>query len=149
MAHYTQEEIDENRREWLAQLRDPESKKTIGELESYDDTNERCCLGHACYALNIHCDINITDRTVSYDTEAGKLPNSACRKLNIDRIGRLNNDILLSDDDEYDNFYISNLTTLNDDTDLSPQEIADIIEDQFKTNNFKPFEEDLWDEYDD
>ena len=134
----SEEEINEYRKKWLAQLRDPKSKKAIGKLEDLKNHNKRCCLGHACHALGVTRDIDTYTDRVSYDERWGKLPESACRKLNIDRIGRLKNEILAPNRDS-NNSYYGNLTMLNDETKLTPQEIADVIEEQFERDNFIPF----------
>ena len=136
MKHYTKEQIDNNRRKWLAQLRDPESKKQAGKLESLDDSNARCCLGHACHALGIERWVEYhEDKIVTYDFRTTNLPGSACNMLNIDILGEFKKEVLVNG-----NFYRS-LTEINDLTDLTPQEIADIVEDQFENDNLKePYE---------
>ena len=133
---YTQEQIDEYRRIWLAQLRSPEAKQWTGELESLVEPEKRCCLGHACHVLQ--AERSETDHWVYYgsgrDMQSSTLPYSVCEKLNI-----LN-------DGEFINFYVhgtddySALTSLNDSGVFSLSEIADIIEEGFKKNNFYPYD---------
>ena len=127
---YTKEEINENRQKWLAVLRDPESKKVTSILESTGDPNARCCLGHACHALSLKRTMYDKSRYVYYDYEFRQLPLRACEALEIDTNGSFKEPIVIKDH----NFY--GLTGVNDGTSLTPQEIADVIEDQFKNNNF-------------
>ena len=144
---YTQEEIDENRRKWLAQLRDPESKKTTEKLESSIKSNERCCLGHACHALSADREA-FADGIVYYDGEEGILPRSVEQKLNITHRGDFKEPITVRFMKRVDlpvgirpygtEIEANDLIEVNDFTDLTPKEIADVIEEQFRTNNFCP-----------
>ena len=135
MTYYTQEEIDENRRKWLAQLRDLDSKKEFGQLENVKDSNARCCLGHACHALGIRRRVKQYPSSsidlVAYENTSGALPSSACYMLNITAIGRFIEKIIVNGES------CSDLSDVNDNTLLSPAEIADVIQDQFNNNNFE------------
>ena len=135
MKYYTQKQIDNNRRKWLSQLRDPESKKETGQLESLDDSNTRCCLGHACHALGIKRLVESyaheQEKVVTYDFQNTNLPYSACNMLNINVLGEFKKEVLVNGK------YCQSLTEINDFTDLTPKEIADLIEEQFKENNLE------------
>ena len=142
---YTQEEINENRRKWLDQLRDPEAGKTTEKLESSVKSNERCCLGHACHALGSDREA-CADGIVYYDGEEGILPRSVEQKLNITHRGDFKEPIIVKFMKREDLPYglrpygterqVSDLIEVNDFTELTPQQIADVIEDQFRTGNF-------------
>ena len=84
---YTKAQINEYRAKWLAQLRDPESKMWIGELENIDDRNKRCCLGHACHALQAARIEDFESNEVKYifehDWQTSYLPLGIAEKLNI------------------------------------------------------------------
>ena len=138
---YTQEQIDEYRAKWLAQLRSPEAKKTCSKLEDPEKPNHRCCLGHACYVLGltrtveeIQDDIFNYD-AVYYDNGYSYLPISACEMLDINPDGDFKEVINVTMNQKQ---FCKNLAELNDDTELQPAEIADIIEENFKANNFTP-----------
>ena len=144
---YTQEEINENRRKWLDQLRDPQARKTTEKLESSVKPNERCCLGHACHALGSDREA-CADGIVYYDGEEGILPRSVEQKLNITHRGDFKEPIIVKFMKREDLPYglrpygterqVSDLIEVNDFTELTPQQIADVIEDQFRTGNFSP-----------
>ena len=137
-------EIESNRAAWLAQLRDPEAGKALGMLEDPNDPNQRCCLGHACHALG--ADRKLYDGKVWYGKDLkspSALPSGVMDALAmwgrdgdfrasvsmadvrriVGRPARLDEGI---DDDEKE--WIQSLSALNDGTDLTPAEIADVIE---------------------
>ena len=127
---YTPEQIDENRQKWLSVLRAPESKKALGVLESSEDPNARCCLGHACHALGLKRTEPAGSRYVHYDSKSQWLSKNARRALRIDSTGYFRKPIIINGKK------LTNLSQVNDWTSLTPQEIADVIEDQFDNNNF-------------
>ena len=47
----TRSEILENRQKWIEYLKRPETKKVTERLQSREDPEARCCLGHGCYVL--------------------------------------------------------------------------------------------------
>ena len=126
----TQEQVDENRQKWLAVLRAPESKRASGILESRYEENARCCLGHACHALGISRTVPSGPGYVHYDSESKWLPMNARRALMVNSNGYFKKSIIV------DGRMFFSLAQLNDNTELSPQEIADVIEEQFENNNF-------------
>ena len=143
---YTKEQINEYRARWLAQLRSPHAKKGRCELETPEVQVRRCCLGHACHALNIRRHTNImvgtrlTSKTVLYDNESSVLPESAAVKLNITPSGLLRTPVKVKNNfGEY--FHVNSLTKLNDNTPLFPSEIADFIEEQFENNNLREYQD--------
>ena len=129
---YTQEQIDENRRKWLAVLRDPQSKKKVNKLEDLDNSNVRCCLGHACHALGIERKVvYFPNGFVAYGNKTETLPFSACNMLNMEPNGKFKKEVLVEDEPYW------SLARINDNTDLTPQEMADVIEDQFENDNLE------------
>ena len=131
---YTQEQINEYRAMWLTQLRNPKAKQWTGELESLVKPEKRCCLGHACHALQ--AERSETDHWVYYgsgrDMESSTLPYSVCEKLNITNDGEMINCYVHGND------VYGCLPALNDSGVFSLSEIANIIEEGFKKNNFYP-----------
>ena len=136
---YTQEQIDEFRAQWLAQLRSSEAKKHVRWLEDAEDSDKRCCLGHACHALGIDRHINVINQMVAYGDNAFSLmntkvlPSEAQAKLNINESGEFVHTIRLNGK----GILFQSLSHLNDRSGLEPHEIADIIEENFKSNNFR------------
>ena len=118
---------------WLKVLRDPASKKAKGELESLGLPEYRCCLGHLCYALEVPS--RRVDNNLEYgedrDTSYTQLPEYIARQVGITQDGDFIRDV------EYDEVgTFGCLADLNDQTDITPQEIADIIEREAKAGNF-------------
>ena len=143
MSDYTQEDIDENRRKWLAVLRDPKSSKNRGSLESYWDENSRCCLGHACHALDVEKEESKPDSAVYYDGKDSILPKGARNALDIDHRGNFIEPVTIisvhpnSLTHRYEDYFTAyDLIDVNDNTNLTPKEIADVIEEQFENDNF-------------
>ena len=138
--------INENRALWLEQLRRPESEKATGMLEDGEYENARCCLGHACYALGIECEEEaieiggVLHTRVYYDHNYEVLSDEVAEMLDIDPNGHFERAVEISDyyPDlvQYNEFLC--LSDLNDRTDLTPQQIADVIEDQFVKGNMSP-----------
>ena len=131
---YTQAQIDEYRAMWLAQLRSPEAKKAQGKLEDPDKSNYRCCLGHACHILGVQRKIAKPEwranQCVFYGCENSWLPLEAREKLNVSLKGSFKVPIAV------DGITVNALSVINDYTKLSLSEIADVIEEQFKNDNF-------------
>ena len=89
---YTHKQIEEYRAKWLAQLRDPKSKYWMAELESIDDPNKRCCLGHACHALGAIKNVDYENEvryTFGDDWDVAYLPPGIAKMLNITNDGKL------------------------------------------------------------
>ena len=136
---YTQKQIDEYRAMWLTQLRSPEAEQWTGELESLDEPKKRCCLGHACHALQ--AERSYTENWVYYgsgrDMQSSTLPYSVAEKLNITPDGELFNCYVHGND------VYGALTIINDSGVFSLSEIADIIEEGFKEGNFYTYDSSL------
>ena len=150
----TKKQIENCRKKWLAQLRHPDAMKARTELENYEDPRQRCCLGHACHALGVkrkvrQAEVNlegvVSVSVVFYGESTTYLPWEARKKLNLTYNGAFRKPIQLSGlitkywaDDELDYKDFKNLAEINDVTPLGPSEMADIIEENFENDNFKP-----------
>ena len=129
---------EEARKTWFAFLREPGRKKHTGELESVLDNERRCCLGHACHVLGANRTEICRDSSIYYGNQSGILPDSIAEMLDMDAEGCLYSSIDLDGDEEADGG-IDTITALNDDTDLNPAQIADVLEKQFERGNVVPY----------
>ena len=116
---------------WLKQLRHPDSLKHKGKLENPENRNERCCLGHLCHALGIES--NVRDDAVRYINSVGTLPDTVASALDITIVGDVRGGI------RYGDGVYHSLGSLNDNTDIDPAGIADVIEKMLATDRFVPF----------
>ena len=132
-------EIEANRAKWLAALRRPGSGKRVGCLEDVEAPHKRCCLGHACAALapGLRFVDTLAGARVRYRGHDKTLPAEVSRMLGIDREGTFRATV--------DAGGRSNvgLMELNDATNLTSAEIADVIEAQFRLDNFESPDDEL------
>ena len=137
---YTPEQR-ENHKLWLAQLRHPDAGKFERALESSDNPNRRCCLGHACHALGIKMRPLKNCSFTDYDGEHQVLSKSVQLMLGIDSLGSFKKRIPIDETRLTGNRHgigdMNDLTDINDCSDYLPHEIADIIEAQFAADNFE------------
>ena len=132
---------DEAFKLWLEVLRDPKSEKTQGRLEDPDNAKARCCLGHACHALGEERYVKTSGAgypsqapyIVMYAGDAGVLSEGAASLLGIQPDG-----LLKESDGGVKGMYT--LVDLNDDTNLTPAEIADVIECLWQNDGFEPYD---------
>ena len=124
-------EIHRLRKEWLDYLRQPGRKKTKEVLERYHDNEARCCLGHACHHFGIDRTVLEDSLSVLYDKQGSVLPERLQWDLDMTEAGDFCEPIDVEDE------IIGDCIGLNDETDLSMAEIADIIEQQMVTGNMK------------
>ena len=121
---------------WLKVLRDPASRKVKGMLESVDEPNYRCCLGHLCHALGVprHGDYQEVNYGMAIgearDINWSQLPAYVAQQVGITEAGDFIHPVV------YERFEYGSLADLNDETEITPQEIADIIEREAKAGNF-------------
>lgn len=130
--------IAANRALWLAELRKPESRPHIGALESADYPHSRCCLGHACAALEIIRYVEkITkfshSRRVVYAGECGYLAPAVAERLDITRRGGLIRERQIG------RVRYVTLANINDKVGWPPARMADFIEEQMRSGNLKPY----------
>lgn len=129
------ETIKKNRQTWIDFLREPGRKKIRGKLESMNDFEQRCCIGHGCYVLGM--DRQKLARGVTYDGEVNVAPASFIEAVGLwDSIGVIENT---------SEWAVSqSLARLNDEYGRSPQEIgeylAEVIEGGVDTP-FKPLDD--------
>lgn len=149
--------VSEARRSWLNYLRRPESRRAKGRLENPVDVEHRCCLGHACAAFSISGIVPIERRVcntkgtlsgrmfpvVFYgkreDWSENKLPYFIAKMLDITTEGKFRKEVKIGNifTTMYGKF--DSLVPMNDDIDISPQQIADVIQEQFEKDNFVPY----------
>ena len=134
---------------WLDTLRDPVSQKYQGKLENHTNANERCPLGHACHALGIYRKVGEWSGTVRYDSQTQVLPFKACETLGIDPSGRFKKALSKAQvetivgraptpNNRFAPDLYENLAHLNDFSDITLSEIADLIEYQYAHDGFAP-----------
>ena len=136
---------EQARAKWLKQLRSPTARKVTEALESYDCELARCCLGHANYALGQRK--WKSDDDVWYGDPAGSSTRSSLTKeaamlLDITPQGFFKEPIPVQPGWHPVSIGIEtipNLVILNDTTILEPVQIADVIEEQFEKDNFRPY----------
>ena len=126
---------DEAWKKWMEVLRDPSSLKKIGVLESNVNPNARCCLGHACHALipeTRRVTLPRAGSLVRYGADewsAQVLPPELTELLGVDASCTFKKRVEVPRDRIKDTSTLNlSATALNDNTDLSPSEIADILE---------------------
>jgi hypothetical protein len=120
----------ENRRKWIELLKHPDTKKAQGVLVSQHDPEARCCLGHACHALDIPFD---TSRWV-YEGNRYTTPLSV-----IDALGLWGSCGELNDTSARVPGGQGSLAGWNDDTDTTPQEIGAYLETVIMGGDDTPF----------
>ena len=122
-------EILENRKKVVEFLKQPERKKGTGQLVSNYDHEARCCLGHMCEVLipeTKERKFNEDILRTYYQDEIYTAP-----PLLVEKLGLRNN--IGSSSYSLNNYLIpelpcSSLTSLNDGTDLTTQEIGAYLE---------------------
>lgn len=148
IMNFTKEEIQDNRKAWIAYLREPARKKAIGLLDI--GNGARCCLGHYAYLMHKKYAIERTSvknvdgqREFRYDGRNKRLTTKLAESLGIDEYGYFKEYIDFSDRavvgegyDENDAAKVNALARLNDITNLTLSEIADFIEKGFEKDLF-------------
>ena len=130
--------LDQHWKAWLATLRDKRAKRLKGNLQDYHDEWKRCCLGHACHALGAGRHRDSRDMSVGYgstgDMVKSFLPDEVADKLGIAFNGEFRKGIRVGGI----NRLYNDLVDLNDNINLTPATMADIIEEQKLADNFRP-----------
>lgn len=124
----TKQQILKNRGTWTSRLLDKRARKLIGRLSNPYDLWESCCLGHGCLALNIEYDMLIM---VCF----GKSKATALAPAEFVELVGLNGSLgqFLNVEPH------SSLSSLNDDTEMTPQEIGNLLNSIIKGGNGTPF----------
>ena len=133
--------------DWLNVMRDPESGKATGELEDATNPSERCCLGHLAYSMESDRRRNNIGPSVEYfypgsaSWSTTYLPVSLAKELDMDKIGSFIKPITVDGIVKFNGAIteFNSMSELNDDTDLTSAQIADIIEEQWEAGNIGPF----------
>ena len=139
---YTREQVQANREAWLAFLREEGRQKCVGRLEDTHEGERRCCLGHAAFVLGGKRSViegTAGDKIVAYNDETGYLSADLAEMLNMEASGDLHDFIHLDgyEDEDGDPINFGTLTGINDDSDLTPAQIADVIENQIEADNLR------------
>ena len=122
----------ENRRKLIAGLREPGRKKHKGELEDILNPDARCCLGHGCQILGI--ERKVTKHQVFYGGQSGVAPDELIAAVGLRcSTGYLGKTI------QWRGYTFNSLTELNDNTDATPAEIADFLEETIEGGEGSPF----------
>lgn len=139
--------VAENRRKWLEMLRRDDVEMTRHQLEDGGRPKARCCLGHACAALEIEREE--FEGRVFYGQDEDQcflvLPSSVARALDITTGGALRPGMGYACDADSGKVKVelSDLSQVNDYArdDLTPAAIADFIEDAFRKGGFYGYAE--------
>lgn len=143
----SREKILENREKWVNFLLDPSRKKTQGRLEAGNNYQHRCCIGHACSVL----EIKRTSQRVGHANavfygdgmEDSIAPSELLELVGlIDVEGSFNKPFNQRDEEGNFKARIYSLVQMNDETDMTPQEIGQFIKDNItgeeETSPFYP-----------
>ena len=126
-------------------MRDPKSAKHQGELQDAWNSKNRCCLGHLGYSMGAttehrpggqggHKSVHYSYGDVVH-SNMSVLPVALAKELDMTQCGDFVEVIEIEGAD-----YCS-MSSLNDSTNLTSAEIADVIEAQYKVGNVSPFGE--------
>lgn len=148
---YTREQIRENRVKFAKGLQESHREKETGRLEARDDENKRCCLGHGCDIFNIKRNVidetETTNKKIYFGEEEEQTvaPQELIDLLGLfnQRGGSSNGKSRLHGSEDNDDFELHNgrnsLTTLNDTTDITIQEVGVLIEGWIEGGEGTPF----------
>jgi hypothetical protein len=131
---YTDDEILANRKKIIAYLRKPGLHKAQGVLRGRG--RARCCLGHMCDVMGVASVFDDVNEQWKYEGDAYSLPDSIK-----DALGMFSHSGHFKVVKEYPDYFrlddanhwfrknpYSSLVALNDDSNIRPSEIADILE---------------------
>lgn len=125
----------ENRKKWIAFLRDPARKKVITELESKYDPERRCCLGHGCACLIPGLRDVKESGFVTYENEGFYAPSAF-----MDSVGLFGDGGQIYGGGVYFKVWVFNsLSEANDETEMTPVDIADFLEATIEGGEGSPF----------
>ena len=135
MTEYTEAQVQRNRADWLAYLREPGRKKAISRLVSPNDLEERCCLGHYCAMQGLTPEPWPYSDARAYQGETIRLPVGMAKSLNITPTGLLREPLNLGVS------HLNSAAEINDYSYRTLAQIADILEQQFESDNLMPYGE--------
>ena len=120
---YTRQQILNNRRRWAIFLQDPARKKHVNALEHPTNCEARCCLGHYAHMAGATRTQEDPHFSPKYDGDRHSLSNDLKEQLGLkDTDGDFNTNI----EEEYQ--YGPSLAQINDETNLTPQQIGWLIQ---------------------
>lgn len=132
--YYTDQEVYDNRKTVIDFLKDPSRKKNRYSLASDIDDEARCCLGHMCKALFPDHQIN-----TSWFNEESFAPIELIKAVGLHgNIGEGKEEFSFHPSTE-DNTQHS-LAAINDNTDVTPQEIGAMLEKMIMGGDDTPWE---------
>lgn len=151
----TRTQILENRKLWIARLKDERAKKLKGKLSSPEDLWQSCCLGHGCLAVGLEPDLKAFVGLVTY----GKRHCSGGSPIEFsDAVGLYRNlgEIVLSSDLDIHQIFLgvrtywdcgddgveyknTSLALINDTTDATPQQIGEYLQSVIEGGENTPF----------
>ena len=132
MTEYTEAQVQRNRTDWLAYLREPERLKACAVLADPFIPEARCCLGHYCDLRGL-LPAETATGSLSFDGETESLPRNLAKSLDITPMGHFKTTV------EVEDLFCVSASAVNDNTHLQPAQIADVLEQQFAADNFEPF----------
>ena len=156
-----QQELLDNRNKWIKALLYPSAKKTTGVLEQIDYNGEvvgRCCLGTGCSALGVKRIMGDMQNVGYYDGEddgysvfkGEPMYAESFSQEFADLVGLYDKEGLRGDYDwptsakiSIGNYEATSLSSLNDNTEVTPQEIGAYLQTVIeggKETPFKPLE---------
>lgn len=136
----TRQEVKENRLKFANGLLEPHRMKFKRMLENLNNPNERCCLGHGCEIFGIIRGINNYDVVYGVEQHAGVAPKELIKILGL----------YYANGSSFNEFEIakgrSSLAGINDHTELTTQQIGQLILDKGwieggEDTPFKPLED--------
>lgn len=151
MADYTNEEIMANRRTWIDFLKEPERQKGFGRLEHVSNSEQRCCLGHACFILgaerSLRHEDDMTGNVVTYNSQSLYPDEKIWKALGLkDHSGRIFGPVANLKEASVTftsskglTYNFDRLADLNDDTRITPQEIGEFLESVIEGGEGSPF----------
>lgn len=133
-------EIKANREKCIAFLQEPELEKFTGGLENPTNNNSRCCLGHMCHVMKLdRWQKPGIDGDIIYgaNDSLGFAPSTLQSLIGLkDRHGSFSNYL----NDPHNTYKErTSLMALNDDTEMTTQEIGKWLEDKIEGGEGSPF----------
>ena len=133
---------DSQLQNWLGVMRDPKSGKCKDQLQDVTNSNDRCCLGHLGFSLDVIIETKLNDNREAFIVyryghdwpSSSNLPRALAKELDMTQNGDFVKDVKIR------GTRYACMSEVNDETDLTISEIADVIEAQFKANNVARYE---------
>lgn len=123
---------------WTEALRSGKYAKTVGFLHT---VNGWCCLGVLCDVAGLAGHKEVNEGAYSYFGEIAQLPAQLAKHLDINENGGLHVPLTFDKDRDgrADNEAHHSLANINDDTNYSFSQIADVIEQKHAAGHLRPY----------